>query len=168
VYEWERPGVGSCMESSVSFSVSGGGCVLPVSDVAGGSESHFLDASSSGDDVFLATGDQLVPSDTDTGEDVYDVRVGGGFPVSVPPPVCVNTDSCKPPVSPQSGVFGVPASATFSGPGNPVPSPPSAVVKPATRVVKCGKGKRRVHGKCVRKKRVKRASRAGFGGRVRS
>ncbi len=127
VYEWELPGVGSCTSGSPSFSEGSGGCVFPVSDVAGGSEARFMDASGSGDDVFIATADQLVSSDADSRVDVYDVRVGGGFPVSGGVPVCVNADSCKPPVSPQPGVFGAPASATFSGPGSPLPSPPAVV-----------------------------------------
>ena len=72
-----------------------------------------MDASVSGNDVFIATGDQLVGSDTDSREDVYDVKVGGGFPISVPALVCTEAESCKPPLSLQPGVFGVPSSATF-------------------------------------------------------
>ena len=146
VYEWERPGVGSCTESLPAFRAGSGGCVFPVSNVAGGSESFFMDASGSGGDVFIATADQLVSSDTDSREDVYDVRVDGGFPVSGAPPVCVSADSCKPSVSPQPGVFGVPASAAFSGSGNLVPLPPPS------RVV-CARSKRLVRGRCVAKKK---------------
>lgn len=145
VYEWERPGVGSCTESLPAFRVASDGCVFAVSNVTGGSESFFMDASGSGDDVFIATADQLVPSDTDSREDVYDVRVGGGFPVTAAPPVCMSADSCKPPVSVQSGVFGAPASATFSGPGNLVSSSSSRVV--------CAKSKRLVRGTCVATKK---------------
>ena len=158
VYEWERVGEGSCTSASASFTASHDGCTFPISDVASGSESHFMDASVSGNDVFIATGAQLTSSDTDTREDVYDVRVGGGFPVSTPPSECDNADSCKPPVSPQPGVFGVPASATFFGPGNATPAvnpAPPVVVKPKTKTVKCAKNKKLSHGKCVRKKRPK-------------
>ena len=73
-----------------------------------------------------------MPSDTDQKVDVYDVRVGGGFPVTPAPPVCDNADSCKLPETPQPTVFGAPASATFAGPANP-PPPPPAVVKPAVK-----------------------------------
>jgi hypothetical protein len=139
VYEWERSGEGSCTTASTSYALSHEGCTFAISDVAGSSESHFMDASASGDDVFIATGDQLVPADTDTREDVYDVRVGGGFPITTVPPVCVNADACKPPVSPQPELFAAPASATFSGPGNPTPEPPppppavgTAKLKPKT------------------------------------
>ena len=160
VYEWELPGVGSCMSGSPSFSESSGGCVFPISDVAGSGESRFMDASASGNDVFIWTADQLVPSDTDSRADVYDVRVGGGFPVSASPPVCVNADSCKPPVSPQPGVFGAPASATFSGAGNmqvvaPVVKPktkPKPKPKPKSKSRACRKRSTRKRGKCVKSK----------------
>ncbi len=156
VYEWEFPGVGSCTSGSPSFSVGGGGCVFPISDVAGSGESRFMDASPDGNDVFIWTADQLVPSDTDSRADVYDVRVGGGFPVSVPPPVCVNADSCKPPVSPQPGVFGAPASATFSGAGNiQVVAPvvkPKAKPKPKPKSRACKRGFTTKRGKCVKSK----------------
>jgi len=140
VYEWELPataseaatGENSCTQASPDFSPADGGCVFPISDVAGDNESFFLDATPSGNDVFIATADQLVPSDTDQKLDVYDVRSGGGFPVAPAPPVCVNADSCKSPETPQPGVFGAPASATFAGPANP-PPPPPAVVKPAVK-----------------------------------
>ncbi len=100
------------------------GRVFPISNVAGGFESFFLDASADGRDVFFATSDQLVRQDVGSNVVVYDARAGGGFPA--PPSVqpCVNGDSCKPPVSPQPGAFAPPASATFSGPGNAKPSPP--------------------------------------------
>jgi hypothetical protein len=108
----------------------GDGHVYPVSDVAGNFASVFLDASPGGTDVFIATADQLVSRDTDFRVDIYDARVGGGFPVSASPQVCENGDSCKPPLSPQPGVFGAPASATFAGAGNLGPQP---VVKPAAK-----------------------------------
>ncbi len=163
VYEWELPGVGSCTESLPAFRVANDGCVFPVSNVAGGSESFFMDASGSGDDVFIATADQLVSSDTDSREDVYDVRVGGGFSVMVAPPVCVNGDSCKPPVSLQPGVFGVPASATFGGAGNLVSSSSSSS---SSRVV-CARSKRLVRGRCVAKKKKKRKVKARRAGKAR-
>jgi hypothetical protein len=120
VYEWEADGEGSCTTET--------GCVFPISNVAGNSSTEFLDASPNGNDVFLNTADQLVRSDTDTRIDVYDVRAGGGFPETSAPPPCNNGDSCKPPVSPQPGIFAPPGSATFSGPGNAVPPPPSTTV----------------------------------------
>ena len=163
VYEWELPGVGSCTSSSPSFSEGSGGCVFPISDVAGSSESRFMDASESGNDVFILTGDQLVPSDADSRADVYDVRVGGGFPVSAASPICVNADSCKPPASPQPGVFGAPASATFSAAGNiQVVAPavkPKAKPKPKQKSRACRRGFTRKRGKCVKSVRHERKGR---------
>jgi len=151
VYEWEAQGEGSCTQAA--------GCTFPISDVAGDFESNFLDASASGNDVFITTADQLVPSDTDTRVDVYDARVEGGFPVTPTPPVCNNGDSCKPPVSPQPSVFGPTGSATFNGLGNfpAPPPPPPAVVKPKTKTVKCKKGDvKNKKGRCVKKPKKKK------------
>jgi len=43
-------------------------------------DAHFLDASATGDDVFFVARDRLVGADTDANLDVYNARVGGGFP----------------------------------------------------------------------------------------
>ncbi len=138
------------------------GHVYLISDGAGSYDSSFLDASPNGDDVFIATADQLVPQDRDSLVDVYDARVGGGFPVSVSPAsACDNGDSCKGPVSPQPGVFGAPASATFSGAGNIVPAkqgvlPQKVLVapKPLTRAQKLTKALKACKKDKSRKKRA--------------
>jgi hypothetical protein len=136
-----------------------GGHVYPISNGAGNFDSHFMDASPSGNDVFIVTADQLLPQDTDFRVDVYDAKVGGGFPVSVSPPACDNSDSCKPPVSPQPAIFGAPASATFSGVGNLAPV---VAVKPAVKPKpkQCKKGFVKKHGKCVKKKTKKKTKRS--------
>lgn len=158
VYEWERPGEGSCTTTSGDYSSVSGGCVFPISNVAGADASFFLDASPSGDDVFIATEDQLVPSDIDGHMDVYDARVGGGFPVSSPPQECDNADSCKPPESPQPTLFGAPASETFSGPGNAV-----SVSSPAPSTQKGGHGKKVKTGR----KRRRRGKHSAAGAQIR-
>ena len=106
------------------------GHVYAISDVAGGYESFFLDASASGNDVFFGTADQLLPEDTSNNVAVWDARVGGGFPVTVAPPPCDNGDACKPPPAPQPAAFGLPGSATFSGPGNIAVAAAPATVAP--------------------------------------
>ncbi len=136
------------------------GHIYPISEVAGGYESFFMDASPNGDNVFFGTADQLLPQDTSNNVAVYDARVDGGFPVSVPPSSCDNGDSCKPPPVPQPGVFGAPASATFSGPGNIPPVVARApVVKAKAKNVKCKKGYEKKKDKCVKKPR-KRAGKS--------
>jgi Tol biopolymer transport system component len=136
-----------------------GGHVHLISNGAGSYDSSFLDASPSGDDVFIATADRLVPQDQDSQVDVYDAKVGGGFPVSVSPPACDNGDSCKGPVSPQPSVFGAPASATFSGAGNlaPVAVKPAVKAKAKPKPKPCKKGFVKKHARCVKKK-AKRSS----------
>jgi hypothetical protein len=149
------------------------GRVYAVSNVAGGSESFFLDSAKGphgeeGGNVFFATEDQLLPEDPGGNVVVYDARVDGGFPVVTPVPSCDDGDSCKPPPSVQPGVFGAPASATFSGPGNLTTSvSPSSPSSPVVRVavkksVKCSKGKtRNGRGQCVRWSVSKKRSRTG-------
>ena len=137
------------------------GHVYPISDVAGGYESFFMDASANGDNVFFGTAGQLLPQDTSNNVVVWDARVGGGFPVTAAPPACMNADSCKPPVSPQPSVFAPTGSATFNGIGNYPPPPPPAIKKATRKTVRCkqGVGKNK-KGKCVRKKGKKKAKRA--------
>jgi hypothetical protein len=134
-----------------------GGRLHLISNGAGGSESNFMDASPSGGDVFFATADRLVSGDGDDLVDMYDARVGGGFPVSVAAPVCDNGDSCKPPVSPQPGVFAAPASATFSGAGNLTPVPSAVAVKTKHAKPKAKKSK----AKKKRSKAKRKARKAG-------
>jgi hypothetical protein len=123
----------------------------------------FVDASPSGDDVFLVTRDRLSPWDIDDNADLYDIRVNGGIPGPLAvAPVCTS-DTCRAP-QPNSPVFAPPASSTITGTGNVKPA------KPKPRVVRCARGKvrKRVHGKvrCVAKKKpahrksVRRVTRA--------
>jgi hypothetical protein len=46
----------------------------------GKSASQLLSIDGTGEDIFFATGEALVPQDTDTEVDFYDARVDGGFP----------------------------------------------------------------------------------------
>jgi hypothetical protein len=98
VYEWEK------------------GSLSMLSSGQSPDDTFFIDASSSGSDVFIGTSDQLVPQDTDTAYDLYDIRVGGGFPASAPPPVCQG-EGCKPAPTAQPGPPAI-ATVTFTGQGN--------------------------------------------------
>jgi hypothetical protein len=72
-------------------------------------------ASESGDDVFFITDDRLVGWDTDDSHDVYNARVGGGFP--------------EPPAEAAKCVVG-----SCQGPGaGASPAPPSRTTSPAER-----------------------------------
>lgn len=85
VYEWEAQGTGSCAEA--------GGCLGLISSGRAAGGAFFVDASSDGADAFFRTDGSLVPGDP--GQfDLYDARVGGGFPVPTPPLPCAG-DACQ-------------------------------------------------------------------------
>jgi hypothetical protein len=154
VYEYEPEGVGDCGsgagDGAVVFKlggafagedgsgVEGAGCVGLISSGNGSEEAAFLDASESGGDVFFLSTSQLSPLDVEGGRTLYDAQectVGvpcAVAPVAVSPP-CVTEASCKAAPSPQPEIFGSPASATFSGPGDLVSS---SVVPVAVKKVK--------------------------------
>jgi hypothetical protein len=118
VYEFEPGGVGSCPRSTSASSPSG--CVYLISTGAGQSPSEFADASESGDEVFFTTRQQLVSEDQDELIDLYDARVGGGFPEKSPAAPC-SGDACHraPEVQEEPDSE---SSLMFSGPGNIVQS----------------------------------------------
>jgi len=145
VYEWEAEGTGSCNRSDQS-----GGCLFLISTGTDENPSFFTATSSSGDDAFIYTSQQLVTQDRDQLVDVYDARVDGGLPSQNPPPPnpCRASESCRGPIggAPEETT---PGSATFIG---PVPSGP-----PKTQ--KCKKGFKRVKRRgpttCVKSKKGK-------------
>jgi hypothetical protein len=142
VYEREPDGVGSCQSAD--------GCLYLISSGTSQAPSYFIDASTDGNDVFIETQDQLVPGDRDEAQDVYDVRVDGGFPSYTPPPC--SGEACKPPVTPAPPIYQAPPSATFFGAGNPV-APPAKAVK--------AKSKKKIKAKKKAKKKKARGRRAG-------
>lgn len=129
VYEWEEPGSGSCDEGSPQFSNANGGCLYLISSAGSPAPSYFIDASSSGDDVFLSTRERLLFTDQDQRYDVYDVRVGGTSP-SEPAPSCEG-EGCRQTGTAPSGTA-APGTAGFQGPADPTPKRG------------CSKGQRRV------------------------
>jgi len=137
VYEWEPLGVGGCTTATSSnaavFVSSEGGCVGLISSGTSSSESGFLEASESGNDVFFLTKEKLVSSDVDTEYDLYDAHVCSSESPCVTAatgvPACETADACRAAPGSQPGIFGAPASATFNGPGNVLPVSPA---KPKT------------------------------------
>lgn len=138
VYEFERPGAGSCTAASPAFGAEAGGCLYLVSGGTSDAASYLLDASADGRDVFIATRQQLVPADGDENYDVYDYRVGGGFPATPPASPCGGEAACRPPASPPPAA-GSPATGTFRE--AQTSTPPS----------RCARGKVRRKGRCVRR-----------------
>lgn len=127
-----------------------------------------MDASASGKDVFFLSSAQLVPADTGSALAVYDAHVCSAASIcsagAVPPPSCVTEASCKAAPSQQPSVFGASGSATFTGVGNPA-APSSVTPSPAPKV-RCRRGRKLVHGKCV-KARTGRKAKARKTGRER-
>jgi hypothetical protein len=139
VYQWEAQGTGSCAKA--------GGCVSLISAGGDFEGASFADATEFGDDAFFLTSSSLVSGDPGS-RDLYDARVGGGFPVPTPPIPCEG-DACAPlPVAPEDPTVGT----LVAGSGNPPLHFP--------RVKNCPKGKRRVikngNVRCVAKHRHKK------------
>jgi hypothetical protein len=145
VYEWERDGTGSCVESP--------GCVYLLSGGTSRSWSTLLEASASGDDVFFVSRAKLAPEDGNENFNVFDAHVGG---VGVAAPVCSGSGCQGVPAA--SPVFATPASATFAGVGN-FPSTSGQVAKPKAKQ----KAKRR--GAAKKRRRRKRRRVRGSGAR---
>jgi NHL repeat-containing protein len=152
VYEFERAGSGSCSAENVAFSASSDGCLFPISTGTDGSESYFLDASPDGRDVFLSSRRRLFSADVDERYDVYDARIGGGFPPPPPPPPSCLGEACRPPEAAPAETS--PSSSAFFGEGNV-----KAAQHPPSR--RCSKGRSRVrrHGKtrCLKRSGGNRA-----------
>ncbi|HEX4188937.1 MAG TPA: hypothetical protein VHY83_13660 [Solirubrobacteraceae bacterium] len=127
MYEFEPAGVGSCSEPA--------GCLSLISTGTGTSETFFVDASPSGNDVFIREYQKLLPADKQEGApELYDVRVNGGIAEPASPPPCTTPDACRTAPAQQPSIFGAPASQTFSGAGNLAsPAPAMATPKPPTR-----------------------------------
>lgn len=141
VYQWEAAGTGSCQQF--------GGCVALISSGIAEGGAHFADASVDGEDTFFLTDGSLVPGDPG-GVDLYDARVGGGFPVGSTKIPCVG-DACQPlPSEPLPPVV----LSSVEGLGNPPLS--------YRDIGRCRKGKVRRQGECVKKK-VKRRAKARRG-----
>lgn len=122
VYEWEN------------------GQVYLISSGQGAAGSFLSGASSNDNDVFFVTTDRLVPQDIESSQQIYDARVGGGFPYRPFTTGC-NSGQCQGPQTPAPS-FGAPASATFVGLGNPggrESSPPPVKPKSLTNAQKLAK-----------------------------
>lgn len=158
VYQWQKPDSGSCTAQSPTYDEISGGCVDLISSGKSPQDSELVDVSADGSDVFFKTFESLVTQDPGL-RDIYDARVGGGFPPLPPKPVICQGEACPGPPTPAPPAV-APASQV-QGPGNPTwPKP-----KPKAR--KCPKGKHKVkkNGKvrCVKNKRSKQQSKKRAG-----
>jgi hypothetical protein len=128
------------------------------------SDSYFMETSANGADAFFTTRERLVGWDRDDAYDLYDARVGGGFPEPPPPSSECRGDSCRglilaPPTLTADG------SSLFRGHGDARP-----VLRHRAKRCARGKVKKRVRGRvrCVKRhhrakqrRASRRARRAG-------
>jgi DNA-binding beta-propeller fold protein YncE len=166
VYEWGLAGSQkACDEAGADiYSEEAGGCISLISSGKSKSDSELVDASTDGSDVFIKTDASLLPPDPGL-IDIYDAKVGGGFPEPTPPVPCEG-EACQSPPPPPVEL--TPSSSVFKGDGNS--NEESVPKKP-----RCPKSKREVRkaGKvrCVKKqkqhkhKRHQRANPQGKAGR---
>jgi len=129
--------------------------------------------SATGSDIFFITREALVPQDKDTLTDVYDARIGGGFPYT--PPTSCSGEECQGQPSPQAAPSSA-GSSSFTGPGNLTPpllapqkSTPKPKPKPLTRVQKLAKALKA----CKKQPKSKRArcesqARKRYGGKPKA
>lgn len=145
VYEWEADGVGSCAIPR--------GCVALISSGRSEGGARFADASTSGDDAYFRTDGSLVPSDPGA-IDLYDARVGGGFPPPVVGIPCFG-DACQSlPGEPEDPTPGTLRANSRTNPPVAVP-----IKQP------CKRGKLRKKGKCVAKKKPAKRKHRHKGGK---
>jgi hypothetical protein len=141
VYEWRRDGIDGCAQLQ--------GCLALITNGRGGFLNLLLGISPDGSDVFVYTHSQLLSQDNDNAGDIYDARIDGGLPGPAPRPTECEASACSTP--PSAPTDATPSSSTYQGPGNVVePSKAPAVVRKKT--VKCAKGKKLSHGKCLKPK----------------
>ena len=152
VYQWQAPGSGNCEASDANYFEANGGCLSLISTGKDSRASSFVDASTDGSDVFFSSGERLHGADVDELIDIYDARIGGGFPPPPPSPGACDLDAgaCEGPGTEAPDGSGA-GSAVFEGPGNMQPRP---------QTKRCPKGKRKVtrggRTRCVPKKAKKR------------
>lgn len=127
-------------------------------------DSYYLESSPDGEDAFFVTRERLVGWDTDDNYDLYDARVGGGFPEPAPVTAPCDADGCLPAIEspPPPG----PTSSDAPAETNPAPKCPKGKrpIRAGGRYrcvpTRCPKGTRRVdrdgRSRCVRVKKKRR------------
>ena len=160
VYEWEAPGKGSCTAESSSYSPANDGCLYLISSGQAAGDSELRDTDPSGNNVFFATSQSLLPQDYGL-IDLYDARVDGGLPLpAAPAPACEGEACQSPPAAPATST---PGSTAFHGPGNleaTAHGGPSRCAKPARRAQKLSgrAGKLRRNAKKVARRNPRKAA----------
>jgi hypothetical protein len=150
VYEWHREaGRGEGTVALVGFGTAQSG------------EPEAAVISPSGNDIFFETYQGLVPQDTDGANDIYDARLGGGFPPAPAPRQPCSSDACQGPLSTPPPLL-VPGSTSQPAGDNIAPTP-AATVKPKPKKKRKPKKKPQKHS---RKRKVHKARASGASNRL--
>lgn len=88
---------------------------------AGPGEPGLVGITPDGANVFFTLGAHLTGYEIDQTSQLYDARVGGGFPPPPEPPAPCGEDACQGPLAPPPALT-APGSATFEGPANQAPA----------------------------------------------
>ena len=138
VYEYHS--VGSIAKGNV-YLISDGKDVTQGFDLPKGDELFGTDAS--GSDVFFIAGDSLLATDTNSGEDVYDARIAGGFPEPAVPAGCVGEEcqgaAARSPLSSSPGSVSAVAGGNLTSPAEekpPVLGEPRGPPQPTKRLTR--------------------------------
>lgn len=158
-YEWHmQPG---WPEGRTSL-VSSGDDAEPVGEKEG--RSLNIAITPSGNDIFFTTVRGLLPQDTDGASDLYDARLGQGFPsVETPRQPCAG-DACQGPLTNPAALL-VPGSVSQAPGESLVPAADKVAPKKKAKSSKAKRKKRQKGKRASRASRVRGASRRGGGGR---
>lgn len=120
-----------------------------------GDHSYYSGSSLDGEDIFIWTNDRIDPREIDDSDyDIYDLRIGDGFPYTPPVQPCDPLAfECEDEATP-SPAASAPATSGFAGPGN---VSAGSGRRPTHR---CRKGKVRRRGRCVRRQGHRQGARA--------
>jgi hypothetical protein len=114
------------------------GIVNLLSSGHSSSDSYFMETTPSGNDAYFVTREQLVGWDKDQSYDLYDARLGGGFPEPLPLSApCEGEESCRGQSPPLPSI--PPVGSTQSGPGNEVVRRPRPCPKGRHRIRRHGR-----------------------------
>jgi hypothetical protein len=119
LYEWHCPGNVDCAKNGEVSLISDGldpkGVQLAPGPTVPWDVAPTTAMSATGSDIFFSTHTRLVGQDTDSLRDVYDARVGGGFPAPSEP--ACSGEACQGALG-KTTSFEPPASANFAPGGN--------------------------------------------------
>lgn len=112
IYEWQDPGAA---EPTLSLISPADSVEYPALIEVAPHPNVLWGISPDGTDVFFLSQNVLVDGAGEGGVPViYDARIGGGFPVPLPTPICTDVSTCRPAPSPGPS-FSIPSSNGGSG-----------------------------------------------------